>query len=83
VLDIIYAKWQNISMAEYKYCNSYTQFARRKTIEVKIGNTAAGSNYPVRLQSMTNTITRDVNATVDQCKRIIDAGADYVKMPNA
>jgi (E)-4-hydroxy-3-methylbut-2-enyl-diphosphate synthase len=80
VLDIIYAKWQNISMAEYKYCNSYTQFARRKTIEVKIGNTAAGSNYPVRLQSMTNTITRDVNATVDQCKRIIDAGADYVRI---
>ena len=67
-------------MAELKYCDSYTQYKRRNTIEVKIGNIPAGSNYPVRVQSMTNTITRDVDATVEQCKRIIKAGADYVRI---
>lgn len=67
-------------MAEYKYCDSYTQYARRKTVEVKIGSVPVGSNYPVRVQSMTNTLTRDVSATIEQCKRIINAGADYVRI---
>jgi (E)-4-hydroxy-3-methylbut-2-enyl-diphosphate synthase len=67
-------------MEEFKYCDSYTQYVRRKTIEVKIGGVPVGSNYPVRVQSMTNTLTRDVNATVEQCKRIINKGADYVRI---
>ncbi len=66
--------------AEYKYCDSLTQFARRKTIEVKIGNIPLGADNPVRVQSMTSTDTRDVKATVDQCIKIIEAGADYVRI---
>lgn len=38
-----------------------------------------GSGHPVRLQSMTNTSTQDVDATVEQCIRIAEAGADYVR----
>ncbi len=55
-------------------------YKRTKTNSVKIGNTAVGANFPVRIQSMTNTDTLDVEKTVEQCKKIIDAGADYVRL---
>ncbi len=48
--------------------------------QVNIGNIPLGLHYPVRLQSMTSTSTGDVNATVEQSKRIFDAGADYVRI---
>ncbi len=38
-----------------------------------------GSDHPVRIQSMANTPTSNVEASVDQCRRIIHAGADYVR----
>ena len=53
---------------------------RRVTDTVLVGKVAMGSGFPVRIQSMTNTLTRDVDATVDQCKRIVAAGADYVRI---
>lgn len=53
---------------------------RRNTMVVNIGNVPMGGDYPVRIQSMTNTNTLDTNATVAQCIRIIKAGADYVRM---
>lgn len=53
---------------------------RRFSSVVKVGDIPMGGNYPIRLQSMTNTPTHDTRATVDQCKRIIDAGADYVRI---
>ena len=57
-----------------------TKYERRKTGEVSIGKVPMGSDHPVRVQSMTNTATSDVNATVSQCIRIIRAGADYVRI---
>lgn len=48
--------------------------------EVFIGDIPLGGNNPVRVQSMTNTDTADVKATIDQCIRIFDAGADYVRI---
>jgi (E)-4-hydroxy-3-methylbut-2-enyl-diphosphate synthase len=48
--------------------------------EVVIGDRPMGGQQPIRLQSMTNTNTLDVKATVDQCIRIIEAGADYVRI---
>ncbi len=65
---------------EYRYCESLTQYTRRRTIEVKIGSVPLGSDNPVRVQSMTSTDTRDIKATVDQCIKIIKAGADYVRI---
>jgi len=53
---------------------------RRKTHTVHIGDFPLGSNYPVRLQSMTNTHTMDTEATVAQCIRIIEAGGEYVRI---
>ena len=48
--------------------------------EVRIGNLPLGANHPIRLQSMTNTNTMDVQATINQSIRIINAGADYVRI---
>ncbi len=55
-------------------------YQRRNTITVKIGNTPLGSQYPVRVQSMTNTSTNDIEASVEQCLRIATAGAHYVRL---
>ncbi|MBN1182504.1 MAG: (E)-4-hydroxy-3-methylbut-2-enyl-diphosphate synthase [Bacteroidales bacterium] len=53
---------------------------RRKTISVHIGKVPMGSEFPIRLQSMTNTDTLNTKASVEQAMRIFDAGADYVRL---
>ena len=45
-----------------------------------IGSVPLGGDYPIRIQSMTNTDTLDTGASVAQCIRIIEAGADYVRL---
>ncbi len=47
---------------------------------VLIGDIPMGGDHPVRLQSMTNTDTLDTASSVAQCIRIIEAGADYVRL---
>jgi len=53
---------------------------RRKTHTVNIGDLPVGSDYPIRIQSMTNTNTMDTEATVTQTIRIIEAGGEYVRI---
>lgn len=53
---------------------------RRKTKVVTIGGIPLGGDYPVRIQSMTNTNTLDTQATVRQIIDLSKAGADYVRM---
>jgi len=48
--------------------------------EVLIGTLLLGGKNPIRLQSMTNTDTLDTKASVAQCIRIIEAGADFVRL---
>ncbi len=55
-------------------------YRRRKTVTVNIGGTPLGSDYPIRVQSMTNTSTNDIEASVEQCLRIAQAGAHYVRL---
>ena len=56
------------------------QFSRRKAHDVHIGGTTIGSAHPIAVQSMTNTATADVVASVAQTKQIADAGADIVRL---
>jgi len=51
-----------------------------KSSVVNIGTTPLGGDYPIRIQSMTNTDTLNTKASVAQCIRIIEAGADYVRL---
>ena len=55
-------------------------YQRRTTTAVKIKNLMMGSDYPVRVQSMTSTNTNDIEGSVAQCRRIADAGADLVRL---
>jgi len=53
-------------------------FFRSRSITV--GNLTLGGDAPVRLQSMTNTDTNQVEASVEQCVRMIEAGAELVRL---
>src|SRR5512136_2311223 len=47
---------------------------------VHIDTIPLGGSHPIRIQSMTNTNTLDTRASVEQCIRIIEAGADFVRL---
>lgn len=59
---------------------SVFDYARRPSREVVVGGVPLGAANPVRLQSMTNTSTLDTDGSVAQCRRIAEAGADYVRL---
>lgn len=52
---------------------------RHKTREVKIGNRIIGGNHPIAIQSMTNTKTEDVAATVAQIQQLTKAGCEIIR----
>ncbi len=54
-------------------------FSRRPTRVVKIGNVAIGGANPIAIQSMTNTKTEDIEATVSQILRLEEAGCEIVR----
>ena len=60
--------------------NNTFNYRRRTTVSVSVGDIPLGSEWPVRVQSMTNTATDDVEASAAQCQRIAYAGADYVRL---
>ena len=53
---------------------------RRKSLQIKVGDVAIGGDAPISVQSMTNTDTRDVAATVTQINALQKAGADIVRV---
>jgi len=58
----------------------YRQIKRRESRQIHVGDVAIGGGAPVSVQSMTNTETCDVDATVAQICAIADAGADIVRV---
>lgn len=63
-----------------KYCESIFQTKRRPTREVFVGHVGVGGNNPVRIQSMTTSSTRDVEATIDQIMRLADYGCEIARV---
>lgn len=59
---------------------SETSIVRRKSRQIMVGNVPIGGDAPISVQSMTNTLTSDVEATVAQIERIQKAGADIVRV---
>jgi len=53
---------------------------RRRTVEVRVGNVPMGGDNPIRVQSMTTVPTTDTMGCVEQIKRIVDAGGEYVRL---
>ena len=63
-----------------QYCNSLTEYSRRQTREVRIGDLAMGGNNPIRVQSMTTIDTMDTKGSVEQTIRMVEAGCEYVRI---
>ncbi len=64
----------------FQYCESLTQYHRRQTIEVKIGEVGCGGSNPIRLQTMTTVDTMDTEGSIQQSIRCIEAGAEYIRI---
>jgi len=55
-------------------------YRRRPTRTVFVGDVAVGSEHPIRVQSMTTPSTKDTPATVEQIRRLVDAGCEIVRV---
>ena len=55
-------------------------YSRRKTSQIQVGKVGIGSNFPISVQSMTTTKTRDVEGTLAQIYEIASNGADIVRV---
>lgn len=53
---------------------------RKATRQIRVGNVLVGGNAPILVQSMCNTDTRDVKATIEQIERLQDAGCDIIRV---
>ena len=53
---------------------------RRRTVPVRIGSLSVGGDEPIRVQSMTNTDTADIESTVTQCAELARAGSELVRI---
>ena len=53
---------------------------RKKTREIKVGKVSVGGGSKISVQSMTNTLTTDIKATINQIHLMEEAGADIVRV---
>ena len=58
----------------------FRDIKRRKTKVINVGNVKVGGDNPISVQSMTNTLTTDVRATINQINKIHNEGADLVRV---
>ncbi len=62
------------------YTADLFSYHRRPTRVVMVGDVAVGGDNPIRVQSMTTTLTKDVEATVSQAERLVMAGCEIVRI---
>lgn len=67
-------------MESYDHIRPWRAIDRRKSRQIRVGNVLVGGDAPISVQSMTNTVTHDVDATVAQTLALQDAGADIVRI---
>jgi len=61
-------------------CNIDEKIQRRSSKEIKVGNISVGGNSLISVQSMTNTLTSDIDSTLDQINELHKEGADIVRV---
>src|SRR5579864_3317896 len=62
------------------YVPDLYNYRRRRTRVVMVGDVAVGGDNPIRVQSMTTTLTKDVDATAAQAERLVAAGCEIVRI---
>ncbi|WP_215223425.1 (E)-4-hydroxy-3-methylbut-2-enyl-diphosphate synthase [Echinicola shivajiensis] len=68
------------TLSNINYCNSLTQYSRRKTIPVKIGDVVVGGDNPIVVQSMTTKDTMDTEGSIEECIRMIESGCELIRI---
>jgi (E)-4-hydroxy-3-methylbut-2-enyl-diphosphate synthase len=63
-----------------EYCASRYAYRRHRTREVAIGEVVIGGNQPIRVQSMTTTRTQDIEGTLAQVIRLVEAECEIVRI---
>lgn len=66
--------------ADHTSVRPWRQIGRRKSRQIMVGNVPVGGDAPITVQSMTNTLTHDVDATVAQIKAMEAAGVDIARV---
>ncbi|MGQ2932058.1 MAG: flavodoxin-dependent (E)-4-hydroxy-3-methylbut-2-enyl-diphosphate synthase, partial [Sphingopyxis sp.] len=58
----------------------WRDIARRTSRQIMVGTVPVGGGAPITVQTMTNTLTSDAVATIDQIRRCEEAGADLIRV---
>jgi len=69
-----------MSHADHTHVRPWRMIERRKSRKIRVGKVEVGGDAPITVQSMTNTRTHDVDATVRQIHALEEAGADIVRV---
>lgn len=67
-------------MSDHTHVRPWRMIERRKSRKIRVGKVEVGGDAPISVQSMTNTRTHDVDATVRQIHALEEAGADIVRV---
>jgi len=67
-------------MTEASHHRPWRAIDRRPSRKIRVGGVEVGGDAPISVQSMTNTLTADAAATIDQIRRLEEAGADIVRV---
>ncbi|WP_339933014.1 flavodoxin-dependent (E)-4-hydroxy-3-methylbut-2-enyl-diphosphate synthase [uncultured Brevundimonas sp.] len=67
-------------MSELSHIRPWRHIERRKSRQIMVGSVPVGGDAPISVQSMTNTLTSDPAATIDQIRQLEEAGADIVRV---
>ncbi|HEV2082278.1 MAG TPA: flavodoxin-dependent (E)-4-hydroxy-3-methylbut-2-enyl-diphosphate synthase [Brevundimonas sp.] len=66
--------------ADHTHVRPWRHIERRKSRQIRVGDVLVGGDAPITVQSMTNTPTSDAAATIDQIRKLEEAGADIVRV---
>src|ERR1700741_208063 len=67
-------------MEAHQHVRPWRAIERRKSRKIRVGSVEVGGDAPITVQSMTNTVTSDANATINQIRALEEAGADIVRV---
>ncbi len=69
-----------MSTQDHTHVRPWRMIDRRKSRKIRVGSVEVGGDAPITVQSMTNTLTADANATIGQIRQLEEAGADIVRV---
>jgi (E)-4-hydroxy-3-methylbut-2-enyl-diphosphate synthase len=65
---------------DHTHVRPWRMIQRRPSRKIRVGSVEVGGDAPITVQSMTNTVTSDINGTINQIRELEDAGADIVRV---